>query len=108
MINPFSAVPTITCKELKEAQKTETPPIIIDVRELDEWNTGHLDSAVHAPLMSIKKEIEHVVPDKNKEIVLCCASGGRSRAAVKMLLQLGYKHVKNLQGGLCAYQQMGK
>lgn len=70
--------------------------IIIDVRELDEYNTGHIDGAVNIPLA----EIANVNYDKETVIIVYCASGMRSSSAADELIDLGYENVYNLDGGL--------
>lgn len=76
--------------------------ILVDVRSKQEYEEGHLPTAIHVSLYDIKKKIESVVPDKNKLIVVCCSSGNRSRQAKQILENMGYQEVYNLKGGLDA------
>lgn len=75
-------------------------PIYIDVRTPAEWASGHLPGAIHLPLDRID-EVVQVVEDKSAEVVLYCASGGRSGRAAKRLGALGYTNASN-GGGLSA------
>ena len=66
---------------------------VIDVRTLDEWNTGHLESAINIEWQNITS-IESNIP-KNEKIYLYCRSGNRSGKATKILLDAGYTKVIN-------------
>ena len=66
---------------------------VIDVRTLDEWNSGHLESAIHIEWQNITS-IQSNIP-KNEEIYLYCRSGNRSGKATKILLDAGYTNVIN-------------
>ena len=73
--------------------------IVIDVRSPQEFREGHIDGAISIPEYDIKKEIEKIVLDKNKNIVVYCSSGGRSKKAQKVLNKLGYQNVYNVYEG---------
>lgn len=66
---------------------------LIDVRSLNEWNSGHLESALHLEWQNITS-IQSNIP-KNEEIYLYCRSGNRSGKATKILLDAGYTNVIN-------------
>ncbi len=87
----------ITINELKQLQKDGA--IVIDVRSPQEYREGHIDGSISIPEYEIKKEIENIVLDKNKIIVVYCSSGGRSKKAQKILKRLGYLNVYNLYEG---------
>ena len=91
----------IGLEELKQLQKEGA--MIIDVRSPQEYKEGHIDGSISIPEYKIKKEIENMIPDKNKSIVVYCSSGGRSKKAQKLLKKLGYNHVYNLYNGLTNY-----
>ena len=52
--------------------------VIIDVRTLEEWHAGHLESATHIELQYVAQSIEAVVPNKDQKLYLYCRSGNRS------------------------------
>ena len=79
-------------------QLSANQTIVIDVRTQAEWNSGHVASATHIPVNEIGAKIASVVQSKDVEILLYCASGGRSGRATKQLLELGYTNVVNLGG----------
>jgi phage shock protein E len=70
--------------------------MVIDVRSADEFNSGHLLQAYNMPLDRVDMIISSSVLDKNKVLLLHCASGIRSKMAQKKLEELGYKNVFNL------------
>lgn len=80
---------------------------IIDVRELVEWNEGHIPSATLVPLADLPSTIETVVPDKATPLLVHCAVGARSRRASQYLAQIGYTDVLNLQGRLAEWKALG-
>jgi len=72
--------------------------LIIDVRTLEEWNTGHLASAQHIPLQNIAEELMSLSIDKNRTVHLYCRSGNRSGKAKIIMQELGYTNVINAGG----------
>ena len=77
----------------------EDKPVVVDVREQDEWDQGHLPGAVHIPRGFLESRIESAVPDRSREVILYCAGGNRSAFAAKSLEELGYENVVSLAGG---------
>lgn len=73
---------------------------ILDVRELDEFESGHIPSSINIPLSTLGKELEKL--DKNKEYYVICHLGGRSSKASTFFSQQGYK-VINVLGGMSAW-----
>jgi molybdopterin/thiamine biosynthesis adenylyltransferase/rhodanese-related sulfurtransferase len=82
-------------------------PVLLYVREQDEWQEGHLPGAVHIPRGNLESRIEALVPDKEREIVIYCASGARSAFAAKSLEELGYAHVSSMSGGFTDWKRNG-
>lgn len=77
-----------------------TGATIIDVRSLGEFQGGHLSGAINSPLDTIEDEIEE---DLDQVIIVYCQSGRRSKAASKILSDLGYKVVLD-GGGISSYK----
>ncbi len=83
-------------------------PVIIDVRESDEFASGHLPGARHVPRGYLESRIEGTVPDRSAPIVLYCASGNRSAYAARTLTEdLGYEHVQSMTGGITLWKDRG-
>src|SRR5712691_1971389 len=90
----------------REAQALDGAALI-DVREHDEWEQGHIPGAVHVPRGYLESRIEGVVPDRSTPVVLYCASGARSAFAAKTLAELGYENVVSLAGGFTDWKRNG-
>ncbi|MBM3677709.1 MAG: molybdopterin-synthase adenylyltransferase MoeB [Actinobacteria bacterium] len=82
-------------------------PVLLDVREGDEWQEGHLPGAVHVPRGNLEGRIEALVPDKDREIVVYCAGGARSAFATRSLAELGYESVRSMAGGFSDWKRNG-
>ena len=82
-------------------------PLLVDVREDNEFSAGHAAGAVHMGKGVIERDIETRVPDKNTPMVLYCGGGYRSALAADALQQMGYTQVISLDGGWRAYQASG-
>jgi rhodanese-related sulfurtransferase len=82
-------------------------PLLIDVREDNEWAAGHAAGALHLGKGIIERDIETKVPDKSTPMVLYCGGGFRSALAADALQQMGYNNVISLDGGWRAWQQAG-
>jgi molybdopterin/thiamine biosynthesis adenylyltransferase/rhodanese-related sulfurtransferase len=78
----------------------------VDVRELDEWQEGHIPGAVHVPRGYLESRIEGVA-EKSKPVVVYCAAGNRSAFAAKTLAELGYEDVYSLRGGFTDWKRNG-
>jgi sulfur-carrier protein adenylyltransferase/sulfurtransferase len=76
----------------------DDPPVLIDVRDRDEWDEGHIPGAIHVPRGNLESRIEGAAPDKDRPVILYCASGSRSAFAAKTLEELGYENVASLSG----------
>lgn len=93
----------ITTDQLKERQAAgDKDFILLDVREdyeRAEFNIGGL----HVPLGEIGASLEKLVPYREDEIIIYCRSGKRSGMAKSLLQQAGFANVRNLEGGMLAY-----
>jgi len=81
--------------------------VIVDVREKDEWEEGHIPDAIHLGRGTIELDIEEKVPDPNAMIICHCGGGGRSALAAESLQKMGYKNVRSMAGGLKAWRAAG-
>jgi len=82
-------------------------PILIDVREKDEWTEGYIPGARWIPRGFLELRIEDQVPEKSSEVVLYCAGGTRSALGARALEELGYTNVKSMAGGFTAWKRSG-
>jgi rhodanese-related sulfurtransferase len=72
---------------------------LLDIREDNEWESGHLPGATHLGKGIIERDIETTIPDHNAEIILYCGGGFRSALAADMLQKMGYTNVISMDGG---------
>ncbi len=91
----------ITAIELKKELSSGKELVVLDVRTPPEVALGHLESCVHIPLQELNQRLDEL--DKEKDIVVYCKSGGRSRRAIEVLQNHGFKHLRNLTGGITAW-----
>jgi sulfur-carrier protein adenylyltransferase/sulfurtransferase len=82
-------------------------PLIVDVREQDEWDEGHIPGAIHIPRGFLESRIERAAPDSTRPVLLYCSAGNRSAFAAKTLAELGYEEVASLAGGFTDWKRNG-
>ena len=82
-------------------------PVVVDVREQDEWDEGHIPGAVHIPRGHLESRIERLAPDAARPVVVYCSQGNRSVFAAKTLEELGYEDVVSLAGGFTDWKRNG-
>ncbi|TGE29383.1 rhodanese-like domain-containing protein [Hymenobacter metallicola] len=94
----------ITPAELKQRQAAGETPIILDVRETWENEESRIEGSQNIPLGTLPDKIADLEELKDQEIIVHCKGGGRSATAKALLTQHGFSHVRNLLGGITAYQ----
>jgi sulfur-carrier protein adenylyltransferase/sulfurtransferase len=95
--------------DLREANgSADSAFTLVDVRELNEFEQGHIPGAVHVPRSYLESRIEGVAPDRSKRVVLYCASGQRSALGADTLgRELGYENVASMNGGFTLWRDRG-
>ena len=88
----------ITAQEAKEIMDTQEGYIILDVREQDEFDQGHIPGAILIPYTQIDFKAEDMLPDLDQLILVYCRSGRRSKIAAEALVELGYTNIKEFGG----------
>ena len=88
----------ITPEEAKKIMDSGEEHIILDTREQDEFDEGHIPGAILIPYTEIENKAEEMLPDKDKLILVYCRSGRRSKIAAESLAKLGYTNVKEFGG----------
>src|SRR5436305_13249795 len=81
--------------------------VLVDVREDNEWNAGHLPKAIHLGKGVIERDIETKIPNKNEEIILYCGGGFRSALAADNLQKMGYTNGISMDGGFRGWKDAG-
>jgi sulfur-carrier protein adenylyltransferase/sulfurtransferase len=81
---------------------------LVDVRESEEWDRGHIPGAVHVPRGYLESRIDGAVADRDNPVVLYCASGQRSALAAHTLTDLlGFTNVRSMTGGITLWKDRG-
>lgn len=88
----------ITAEDAKKIMDSGEEHIILDTREQDEFDSGHIPGAILIPYTEIENKAEEMLHDKDKLILVYCRSGRRSKIAAESLSKLGYTNVKEFGG----------
>lgn len=88
----------ITQEEAKEMMDTQEV-IVLDVREQNEYDSGHIPDAVLLPVGTIDEDTAAaVIPEKDSTVLVYCRSGNRSKTASSALAELGYTNIYEFGG----------
>lgn len=91
------ALARISPADAKALLEGRDPVVLIDVRTLDEYNSGYIAGARHLPHDQINADtIKAIAPDKTVSVIVYCRSGNRSGIAARTLVELGYSKVWDL------------
>jgi rhodanese-related sulfurtransferase len=108
-------VPEISAAEAKSKLDRREVDLIVDVREPKEWDSGHIPGALHAPRGMIEWYADpsyanhkaQLAEAREKNVVIHCATGGRSLLAAQSLQRLGFKNVSSMAGGFNDWSAKG-
>jgi len=111
----FSDILSQVKRSIREVSVDETKaqvlgtagPVLIDIRERDEYEQGFIPRAEWIPRGFLEMKIEDLVPERGREVILYCAGGNRSALAARSLQELGYTNVASMAGGFRAWKQAG-
>jgi rhodanese-related sulfurtransferase len=78
--------------------------VVLDVRSIAEFKDGHIVNAINIPLNGLGSNLKQLDKHRNKPIVAVCRSGSRSNTACRLLRKQGFENVKNLRGGMMAWE----
>lgn len=95
----------ISVIELKSKLEAKEEFVFIDVRESHEYEEFNLGAKL-IPLGDLMMAMPELEAQKENEIVVHCRSGKRSAMAQQLMTQAGFKNVRNLTGGVLAWQEM--
>jgi adenylyltransferase/sulfurtransferase len=101
-------IPEVSAQQVNELLKNNgNSPVLLDVRESDEWRQGHLEGALSLPRGFLEIKVESAVPNKETPIIAYCAGGVRSLLAAKVMKEMGYQNVSSMAGGYAAWKNGG-
>jgi rhodanese-related sulfurtransferase len=107
MTQPQGAIPAVDAAEAADRlSRADAPkPLLVDVRELDEFRAVRIEGAALLPMSSFAER--HAELPKDRPLLVMCAGGTRSAAATAFLLRGGWTDVVNVEGGITAWQRQG-
>jgi len=102
-----ASLPSVTAEEVQQRlEKKDTTLFFLDVRTPGEFNgpLGHIKGAKLIPVQELDGRVDELSKYKNKEVIVYCRSGNRSRSATRLLLENGFD-AKNMLGGMRAWNK---
>lgn len=102
---PLETVPTISVRELRERLNDKDDLLVLDVRQQNEWDAGHIPGAVHVENGRLATHTPTL--PKERPIAVYCARGTRSTAGISVLKRKGYHNLVQVVGGFTAWQAVG-
>jgi len=103
-----AAVPFLSMEDLARRVATgELDLILLDVRERDAFDAGHIPGATHLPRGQLELRVNEMLPDPTARILTCCEYGRISTLAAATLRMLGFQRAVALDGGMKAWREAG-
>ncbi len=101
---PLVMVPQTTVQELQERRSRGNPITVLDVREQDEWQAGHIEGARLMSYRRLAELLDELPFSHDDPVAVICRSGARSSTASSVLQMHGYTGVQNVAGGMQAWK----
>ena len=95
----------LTVEQARDRLIANPKAVLLDVREDHEWQKGHAMQALHLGKGVLERDLEKVVPEKDREIIMYCGGGYRSILTADVAARMGYTHVYSLSGGFKALEK---
>jgi hydroxyacylglutathione hydrolase len=102
---PVVSVPQITVHDLATMREERPELVVVDVREISEWEDGHIEGAQHLPMGEAVRRMVELPADRPKAIL--CAGGLRSSTVISALSREGLTGFYNVSGGMTAWLKAG-
>jgi glyoxylase-like metal-dependent hydrolase (beta-lactamase superfamily II) len=103
-----ATVPFMSLAELKaRVERGDAELIILDVRERDAYEAGHIPGARLLPRGQLELRVDRELPDPTRAILTCCEFGQISTLAAATLREMGFRHAVALDGGMAAWREAG-
>lgn len=99
---PLKGLRNYNANDFEKEIERSSNHVLIDVREKTEYSKGFIPGAVNIPLSELKRRLDEV--PKNREILLYCRGGMRSKQAAFILKKNGYTKISQLQGGILSWK----
>lgn len=104
-----AALPAIDAAELASRLRSGSPPVLLDVREPEEFvgELGHIEGSLLVPLDALERRLPKLLGYHDHEVVVICRAGARSASAGAILRRAGFSRVLNLAGGMLHWHHSG-
>src|SRR3954469_15732045 len=104
-----SQIEEVDPSDVKSTLSNGNGVVLLDVRESEEWDAGHIPGAKHVPRGYLESRVEGAIgSDRDQRVVIYCASGQRSALAANTLKELlGYENVASMNGGITLWKDRG-
>lgn len=79
--------------------------LIIDIRAMAEYKSGHIKGAKNVPLKDFASSIKSYSSHKNNPVLIYCNSGNTTTRTIKLLKNAGFENINNLEGGILAWKE---
>ncbi len=109
LVSAIAALEGISAHELRARLAGESPPLVLDVREPEEFTgeLGHVEGSLLVPLDALEKRLPKLAGYVDRDVVVVCRAGARSATAGAILCRAGFRRVLNLNGGMLAWRAAG-
>lgn len=97
--------PAISPQDLQARQTGASPLLVIDVRDVGEYKSGHVPGAINIPQKKLERQLDKLLDAEG--VVLYCINGRRTRLAEQTLIEHDISNVYHLEGGLMGWRQAG-
>ena len=81
--------------------------VVVDIREADAFNSGHIVNAIHIPAMQLEQQLKRLEAFKKRPLIIVCATGQKSPWAMKVIKKHNFDRVYVLAGGMNAWTTAG-
>jgi phage shock protein E len=109
-LSPLAAAqtePDISQAQLLERIQSGQAPALIDVRTVEEYESGHIPGAINIPLQSFPRRLAELDTYRDREVVLYCEVGGRAARGESWLASQGFQQLRLLDGHMSAWRGAG-
>ncbi len=98
---PTKGLKTLSAANFKKELEGSKQTVLIDVREPGEFKGGHIQGAKNIPLSQLNRRLCEI--PKDRDLLLYCRSGMRSKSAARILMKNGFTRLAHLRGGISAW-----
>ena len=104
---PAFSAEDISAADLKQQLTENKAPLILDGRSADEYDAGHLPSAINISHAEVATRLNELPDDPDTEIIIYCRSGRRAAMAQATLEEAGFSNIRHLEGDFIVWQEAG-